>query len=637
MSAICGIFYLNQKAVTPESLQRMNNAMVRLGPDGSNQWLERSVGLAHQQCCLTRESLTETLPLYDYESGITITADARLSNRKVLCEHFNLPDAQDISDSVLILKAYQAWGRDCPQHLLGEFSVAIWDKRQQHILCFTDHGGNRPIYYYHDNHLFAFATEIKALHTLKAIPKEPNLQRISTTDSAAFTIQHPEVTFFKNIYALPARTLLTVTPEKLQSHIYWQPDISRRITFKSEEEYCEAFQALFSEIIQSKLRSHLPVMTLHSGGLDSSAITAMASHLLAKKNQSLTALSAMLPPQYGGNNYDESQYIHQLTAPNLHIQPICDEWRGPFDHIENPDYFSSGPQKTSRHYLYSAFATAAQHKGARIILDGCHGEKGPSFHGNGYFAELLIQLKWRLLWRESRLHAKRYDRSWLKVLASESFFPLLPAKTQSAIKMRSDIAFNQSLNLIKPQFIRQYRPITDKQYKFIQLSLNTQHTNHRKHQVLAVNNRRTVFGDIMSDDSTPVQLSCPYKDKRMLEFCLALPGNLKVHNGYKRYTIRSGMKGLMPDTLRFRTTKEPFSPDFNDRYNRQLSKANDFIHSIQRTPLMESIINFKRLESELTHSMQTNRCATARDFTSMHLIPRAIYLLAFLQNFHQAQ
>ena len=138
---------------------------------------------------------------------------------------------------------------------------------------------------------------------------------------------------------------------------------------------------------------------------------------------------------------------------------------------------------------------------------------------------------------------------------------------------------------------------------------------------------------IHDDDNKPVFFSYPYNDKRMLEFCLAMPGDLKVRNGYKRYAIRSGMQGLMPDELRYRTTKEPFSPDFHDRYNRQILKAREFVANVHKTPLMQEIIDIPKLEASMSQSMQTNRCSSTVDFTAMHTVPTAIYLMAFLGTF----
>lgn len=631
MSGICGLYRFNNTLITQAELYQMTLAMSSLGPDGFRMWQINSVGFGHQAFHLTDDAINDRLPYFDPALKLAITADCRLDNRAVLCTHFQLKNEPSVTDSHLILRAYQRWGKDCPQYLLGEFAGVIWDEQSQELICFTDHTGQRTFYYYLDANLFAFATDLHALHTLPGVPRKPNLERIAAEGNIGYLLNYPEMTYYEDIFIASSRTLFSVKNKRIVRHVYWQADIHQRSYFASEDEYVEAFQDLFSTIIRDKLRSHFPSMTLHSGGLDSSAITAMAAHELLTEGKNLTALSAVLPPGYQGKMTDESHYINLLTNSNLTIHAITDTWRGPFDGLEDRHSWMAEPNRTSRHYLYKAFATTASAQGARIILDGCYGEKGPSFHGNGYFAELLLSMHWRTLLRESRLHMKLYNRSLMKFALRECLMPLLSASMQAKLSLRSDIAFSQQRSFIKPSFINTH--CFSESFQKERMRLNTQHANHRHHQHQAMNYLHANQSIAHDDHGQPIHFSYPYNDKRMLEFCLAMPGHLKVRNGYKRYAIRSGMRGLMPDELRFRTTKEPFSPDFHDRYNRQLTKAREFVASVPKTPLMHEVIDIPRLISELDVPMQTNRCSTPRDFTAMHTIPLAIYLMSFLATF----
>ena len=631
MSALCGLYRFNQQVVCQSELDCMTQSMAVLGPDGSGVWHSDRVGLGFRAHHLTLESLNEVLPFYDAESRVAITADCRLDNRDVLCDYFGLKDEPCWSDSDLILRAWLRWGRACPQYLLGEFAVVIWDESAQELVCFTDHTGQRTFYYYHDADLFAIASDIHALHTVEGISREPNLVRIAAHGNVSYLLNRPEMTAYQSILKVPARTMMVIKNKHIERHVYWQPDIEKRLYFKTEDDYVEAFQDLFSTIVRAKLRSHCPVVTLHSGGLDSSSITAMAANLLHAEGKSLTALSAVLPAGYQGEAYDESDYIYLLKKPNLHIQPVTDEWRGPFDGLDHAHYYKNPIDKSSRYFLCEALATAATNNGARIILDGCFGEKGPSFHGNGYFAELLINQRWRTLLRESRLHTARYDRSWIKFILREGLMPLLPGALQAKLSLRSDIAFSKQLFFVKSDFID--AQLGDVGAQKERLRLNTQYPNHRRHQHESMLYLQAHNGVVHDDQGAPVQFSYPYNDKRMLEFCLALPGDLKVREGYKRYSIRGGMRGLMPDELRFRTTKEPFSPDYHHRFNRQLDKARHFVAQAVKTPLINSILDIPKLEQALAFTMQTNRCNTKQDFSSMHTIPMAVYLMAFLGTF----
>ena len=157
MSGICGLSRFNGHFISQGELQLMTQAMASLGPDGSGVWQSSSVGFGHRAFHLTDDSINEILPYFDPILKLAITADCRLDNRTELCNRFGFKNEARISDGVLILHAYKHWGQDCPQYLLGEFAVAIWDESQQTLVCFTDHTAQRSIYYYHDEHLFAFS------------------------------------------------------------------------------------------------------------------------------------------------------------------------------------------------------------------------------------------------------------------------------------------------------------------------------------------------------------------------------------------------------------------------------------------------------------------------------------------------
>ena len=79
--------------------------------------------------------------LYDSENKLTITADARIDNRKELSKELNIENKENSSDSYFILKSYLKWGEKCPEHLLGDFAFAIWDnKNKKIILCKRSYG-----------------------------------------------------------------------------------------------------------------------------------------------------------------------------------------------------------------------------------------------------------------------------------------------------------------------------------------------------------------------------------------------------------------------------------------------------------------------------------------------------------------
>ncbi len=636
MSGICGIVNLDGKPVAPETLTAMMDSLAHRGIDGSGTWREGPAALGHQMLHLTPESLTEVLPFSDPQARLAITADARLDNRKELFRRLEISASRQAgtTDSELILEAYKKWGKECLRYLLGDFVFVIWDGARQELICATDPLGMRPLYYYHTPHEFVFASEIKGIHALPGVPRALNKRTIALMGMPAVHFFEPESTFFERIARMPGSSVMTVSRKGIGKQEYWRPDPSRRIHLKDEMEYVEAFQDIFFQAVAARLRSAFPTFTLYSGGLDSSAVTVTAARLLQQEGRRLTAFAAVLPPGYQGSGTDERSHIDLLQGTeNLEITYITDPWRGPFDDLDRLVWGGDSPGYTSRHYLYTAFAEAAGRRHGRVILDGAGGEFGPSFHGDGYYAELFWHGRWKRLVQEIKARARNDHCSPLGLIKSQVIAPLIPDFFMTLLRPRFDLAQIQQSMPLREDFIQRQLGREAPGYQRLSRSLGAVSPSHRRNQYQTLLWMRCgqQSGGFVGYER--VSLACPYLDRRVLEFCLALTGDMKVNHGYRRYLIRAGMRGILPETLRFRTSKEPFSPDFHDRYNRQKSIACEALTQAEKHPAVQEIVDLDKLRWMLQLTMQTNRCDTPEDFAAMHAVPGGIYLLSFLQRY----
>ncbi len=632
MSAICGLWYKHGQVLEVPVLETMVHSLAHRGIDGMDWWQSNSIGFAIQKFTVTPEAVDEILPFYDPALQIAIVGDIRLDNRAELFNRLKIaPSDSAMSDSQLVLKAYARWGKVCADYLMGDFVIAVWNQRDQELIFITDPAGMRTVYYYHCAQFFAFASEAKALHKVPGIPCQPNLTKIAQLTSLGDADSHLN-SYFQDIFLLPTASVITVTKNTYVARKYWQPDLNLRSDFRSEQQTLEAFQALFSQAVNARLRSRYPLVSLLSGGLDSSSITGMAAQLLYAQGKSLRAMSAVLPSDYAGKMIDEQRFIKQFKDyPGIQLSPITDFIGGPFSALTSLIKGGESPNFTSRHYLYSAFAKSAFDHGERVFLDGCFGELGPTFHGQGYWAELLLAGKWGRLFAEVRAKARVENRSYASILKNDIIRPLLP---DAWFKPRFDIAQMQQNSLMKPAFIHQQLG-ADYRYTARQANAATViKPNHRYNQWLnqcyLLSRPRTQQGFVGYEQVCSVY---PFADKALLSFCLSLPGEMKVNKGYKRYLIRSGTQGIMPEAIRQRTCKEPFSPDYHERYNSQRQTMLDYLEELNPSVLSQEMVDIERLKHGLQATMHTNRCSTVRDFAAMHTIPRALYLLIFLKEF----
>ncbi|WP_321423675.1 asparagine synthase-related protein [uncultured Methanobacterium sp.] len=271
MSGITGIFRRDGKDVDPADIKKMNDKIAHRGPDGSKVWCEGPVALGHQMLHTTHESLHETLPFEDEESGLIITADARIDNRNDLAPQLGIEDNEYVSDSYFILKAYEKWGENCPEKLLGDFAFVIWDKSKQQLFCARDHMGVKPFYYYLSDKIFYFSTEMKTIFL--------NVKKILNKIKLSFFLMgydDHKLTFYENVLRLFPAHFLNITNNSVKMNKYWELNPNSKIVYNSEDQYIKAFQEIFVSSVYCRMRSNFPIGFELSGGLDSSSVLCVA-------------------------------------------------------------------------------------------------------------------------------------------------------------------------------------------------------------------------------------------------------------------------------------------------------------------------------------------------------------------------
>ena len=632
MSAIVGIFYTDNTDVCPDGFNAMLAALAHRGPDGAGQWRDGAVALGQQHQQVTPESCYEQLPLYDPVAGLVLVADCRLDNRDDLCDALAVPHLQRpyTPDSQLIMLAYRKWEAQCVDHLLGPFAFALWNQRNHTLFCGCDHMGLRLLYTYQDPRHFIFATEIKGLLAHPAVSTRLNHRKLASLAIPLSPLVDKETTYFENIFQVPAATTLTVKANHVRRHTYWTPDPAARLTLKPADAFA-AFRELWFKVIAANLRSTFPVVALLSGGLDSSAIVATAAQLLRQQNRQLITLSAVLPPDSEAGVKDEKPFIDQFQAwDNIEQVYITDPWRGPFDHLEQLVGGAETPTHTQSHYLYTAFADAARQRQARMLMDGVGGELGPTFPGNGYYSELLLTVRWWRLTSDLYQDARQRQVPWWRSFGRHVVRPFL-LQLQRNIAVRSDLARPHPQHQpLQADFIAQTLGAEIDEIAAAVARLGCPFLKLRPNQLRNIR-QASIYPDNCFAGYENVQLGLPFFDKRVLEFCLAAPADIKVRNGYHRYLIRDSLAGVLPPAIQWRTSKEPFSPDFHLRYNRQRPQAQALLAAIALHDPIRQIVDVEKLKRMATVEIPVGWGTPAHE-APMNTI-RGIYLIAFLRRF----
>ena len=124
--------------------------------DQADSIVGKTKAFANLQLRTTPQSQEERLPFSTGDSAVTLVADARIDYREELIEDLGDPtlEIERIPDSQLILKAYLKWGKDCTNHLYGDFAFAIWDDEKKQLLLARDRSGKKPLYYTEKSGIF---------------------------------------------------------------------------------------------------------------------------------------------------------------------------------------------------------------------------------------------------------------------------------------------------------------------------------------------------------------------------------------------------------------------------------------------------------------------------------------------------
>ena len=559
MSGISGIYNRDGRPVGLQDLRPMGEAIAHRGPDRADDWSEGQAGLGHRMLWSTPESLSERLPLVSEGGDLVITADARIDNRGELIGLLGLNGrpGKEMSDSELILQAYERWGEDCPQRLLGDFAFAIWDGRLQQMFCARDHFGVKPFYYCCSSRTFAFGSEIKALLALPEVPRRLNETRMA--DFLLMIGEDKASTFYEGILRLPPAHRLTVTAREVRLRAYWSLDPTRELKLGSDEEYAEAYRDVFTEAVRCRLRSAHKVGALLSGGLDTSSIVCVSRKLLeGHGNQPLPTFSAVFD---GVPEADERSYIDAVVdeggiAPNFisanNLNPLADI----NEILRQQDEMFYGPNI----HLAWTLHRAARDSGVRVLLNGLHGDYAVS-HGISYLSELFRGRRWMSAISEAKGLSKRLYAGGVRareILWHRAVKPQLP----KALSRRQG-PLPSTFALLNPDLARRTR--TEERFRTLSAERNGQARTAREEQLLDLTSGVVPYNLELADRVSAafsVESRYPFCDRRLVEFCMALPGSQRLQHGWTRMVVRRAMAGTLPEKVRWREGKADINPHF---------------------------------------------------------------------------
>ena len=547
MSAIGGIINFDGGPIDDEVLTQLAQGLEPFGPDGGSIVRLDSGGMVYRAFHTNLESRSERQPLVQH--GCVLLWDGRLDNREELIRLLGDELKADRSDSALVMAAYKKWGTGFLERIIGDFALSLWDASSRTLFLARDPIGARLLFYQADSERFLWSSRLEALLGVPGTTFAVNDEYVASYLSSQ---PIPELTPYKNIYAVPPGNVLSVHEGKITIRRFWSLDPAKEIRYRSDHEYEEHFLELFTDAVRARLRVDGPVWADLSGGLDSSSIVCVADRILEKEAVQARRLETVSAVFDHSPSSDERRFIR-----------IIEEKRGQAGHhFLESEYplLAESPVENYRVIPNPLETWAAYHNGlrramrahnARVRLCGVGGDEllTASSDPAPELCDLLVQWKLRDLHRRLQVWSLALKRPYLDILWNHTVIPSVPRRLRGLHK-RHDRA--KQLALLEPNFVKQFnlhdRLLGRKDTFGFRLP-------SARGQSIAFSSVCGVIsaGHLLGD--SPIEITYPFTHRPLVEFLQAIPATQWIRPGETRSLMRRALRDDLPPEIAKRKGK----------------------------------------------------------------------------------
>ena len=561
MSAVAAAWFRSGRPGAEHLVGRMLDAVPFRFPDARDSWSGGQVSLGHSLIRTTPECRYDRQPLRDPETGLVLTADARIDNRDQLLRELDFERERwpSTPDSELLLTAYRKWGADCCAHLVGAFAFVLWDGRSKELFLARDHLGVRPLYLHVSPDLVGVASALPSLVKLPGVDASANEEWL--LDYFVRITAAPGETLFRSIRSVLPGHWMRIGRGTERHERYWAPDPARETRLESDEAYVEGLRERLHEAVRCRLRSDGPVAGELSGGLDSSGVCGVAASLLQEQNANVATFSHVLERSEVGQIFPfrDERTEAQSLVDHAGIQDhhwVTSRERGALRALDQGADLMGMPTMGVPVFSDLLLDRVAD-SGSRVLLTGVGGDEVISSSGSRALPDWARQGAWRRLYRHlaaqstfgavraayglgtywGRQHAPGLVsvlRRWRHRAADKTDRRLATWPTRLESAARTDLEERYRAQAQRPD---------DRLGEYQAWLLTHPAFTARLEVSVALGGARGV------------EYRHPLLDVRLIEFVLSVPSHQKVGDGWGRWLWRRALVGWVPEALRWRRDK----------------------------------------------------------------------------------
>ena len=543
-------------------IKKMTDILERRGPDSEGIYESENVLLGHRRLIVVDPEGGEQ-PMIKIINGnkYVLVYNGELYNteelRKSLLEEGYFFDSY--SDTEVLLMSYIAWGVNCIKKFNGIFAFAIYDEEKEQVFLARDQMGVKPLFYSINNKNIIFASEIKAILANPMVKAQIDREGIIELFALGPAVV-PGKAIYKNILEIAPANCLLISKENIKVWEYWK--VTLQENKETVEEAAEHVRLLLFDAIKRQLVGDVPICTFLSGGLDSSAISAIAAEEFRNRGKILNTYS--------------------------------------IDYKDNEKYFKSSLfQPTSDKYWAFRVAEFIKSNHKNVVLN---------------HKDLVLALKESTLARDLPgmadvdssllLFCKEIRKNFVVSLSGECAdeifggYPwytneeMLNAKTfpwSRAVGMRKSI-LNEKIKKFNIEECAEYEYL--KTLKEVPHFENEDKKNYRMKEMFYLNLKWFMVNLLNRKDRcsmyNSLEVRVPFADIRIVEYAFNLPAEIKLLHGREKGILRKALEGVLPEDVVYRK-KSPYPKTHNPIYTEMVCKEMNKILSDNNSPILEII------------------------------------------------
>ncbi|HEX4823040.1 MAG TPA: asparagine synthase-related protein [Candidatus Polarisedimenticolaceae bacterium] len=439
-------------------------------------------------------------------------------------------------------RAYARWGEECVEHLDGDFAVVVSEPHRGRTFAARDPFGSKPLFYRVSAGGIAVASSPEAVAAQDGLPLTVSERRIADVLVGALECGDTTSTLFTDVLRLPPGHSLVFERGRLGVRRWWSADAIGPGAARSDAEHEEEFRALFRDAVRRRLNGKAAVLL--SGGLDSSAIAGLAR----RPGEIVTTFSATSDAP----GCEETGAIRtMLSLPGLDGTCVTlREVAKPKDVLRRLLFDPQDPFDATM-VIPALLYDEARRRGLDAVLDGVDGDAVASIEPY-IVTNLLAQRSYAAAWREARGLGRFYGGGTLRIAAEAAVRVWAPS---GLWRWRRPLRIANALegSLLSDDLARAAE-VGPRLEHLWAIRSRGGHDPRRRHAIevghpqipAALERYHRVAA------SAGIEARHPFLDRRLVEWSLSIPWDLKLRDGWSKWIVRRALRDVVPDAIRWR-------------------------------------------------------------------------------------